>query len=144
MLTRGDIDQRVARNRHDLNTRAVGADVDNHRRVVAKAGDLLLVTCADIAAVAVTRVRADDENVEGAAVKRIRGRLSVPVDLIVADVHDSVGEIGTDFGVEEARRRRGEKNADHQDGERISQEAKAPKVNSRVLDRSQIHVTHHL
>ncbi len=56
------------------------------------------------AAVAVTRVRADDENVEGAAVKRIRGRLSVPVDLIVADVHDSVGEIGTDFGVEEARR----------------------------------------
>ena len=104
VLTGGDVHQGVARDRHDLHARAVGADVNDHRRVVAQAGNLVLVARAQLAAGAATRVGADHEDVDCSAIERVRGRLGLAVDRVGIDVDDAVGELRDEVGVEEAAR----------------------------------------
>ncbi len=59
------------------------------------------------------------------------------------DADDAVGELSAQLGVDEACGGHDEQDPGQEHGERAAQEAEASKVDGRVLDRSQIHVTHH-
>ena len=130
MLARGNIDEGVARNGQDLDTRTVCTDVNHHRRVVAQAGNLVLVTRSDIAGGTVSRVRADNEDVDGASLEGVRGRLALIARHVGVDVDDAVGELGAQAQVEEPCCRGDEKDTCHQNGKCAAQEAKPSEVNS--------------
>ena len=143
MLTRRDVHEGVAGDGDDLHAGAVGADVNHHRRVVTQARNVICVARAQLAAGAVTRVGADHEDVDGASFERIRGGLILFVARVGVDVDDAVGELSAQLGVDEACGGHDEQDAGQEHGECATQEAEASEVDGRVLDRSQIHVTHH-
>ena len=143
VLTRRDVHEGVAGDGNNLHTGAVRADVNHHRRVVAQAGNIVCVARAQLAAGAVTRVGADHEDVDGAAFEGVRGGLVLFVACVGVDVDGAVGELSAQLGVDEACGGHDEEDPGQEHGERAAQEAEASKVDGRVLDRSQIHVTHH-
>ena len=143
MLTFGDVDQGVAGNGNDLHAGAVGADVNDHRRVVTHARDIVLVARAHVAAGAVARVRSHHEDVDGATLKGVGGLL-LRAGRVRVDVDDLLGELRAEVSVDETGRGHDEEHAAQQDGECAAQEAEAPVVDGRVLDRPQNHVTHWL
>ena len=59
------------------------------------------------------------------------------------DADDAVGELGAQLRVDEACRGHDKQDPGQEHGECAAQEAEASEVDGRVLDRSQIHVTHH-